>query len=90
MFQITEKMYLRTPVSEGDAGIILRANGEFHIFSSGVVPGTTELNEAQMAQAEKLIALALALSIPSVMDALIALSKDEAVLSKDIVKTTFQ
>lgn len=64
-----------TPITEGDAGIILKTDGTFQIFNTHRMIGS-ELTATQLAQGEKLLALACALQHPEIMDTLIKMSND--------------
>jgi hypothetical protein len=75
---LNHKNIVSSPITNGDAGIILKENGSFEIFTSGDLKNGTLTNEQQV-QATKLMALSAALSIPSVMDTLITLSEDKEV-----------
>ena len=66
------------PISDGDAGVILRADGTFQLFSTGDMNGGN-LTEEQMQIGRKLSALALALSLPSVMNVLYTMLDDPAI-----------
>lgn len=58
----------RPTVEEGDAGIILKADGSFRIFNTIADP--TRLTPAQRETGKKLIALATALQDPVILDIL--------------------
>ncbi|TXN08939.1 hypothetical protein FV222_00265 [Methylobacterium sp. WL103] len=71
------------PIEEGDAGFILKPNGEFKIFSTGAI-NAENMTAAQRAQGEKLLALACAVAIPEVMNMLIQMSRDPAIVGDGI------
>lgn len=66
------------PIEEGDAGIILKRDGTFRIFSTGKIDADN-LTEAQREQGERLIALSTALRHEQVMDVLKRIAADPAV-----------
>lgn len=71
------------PIEDGDAGFILKPNGEFKIFSTGAIDAEN-MTDAQRAQGDKLLALACAVAIPEVMAMLIQMSRDPAIVGKGI------
>lgn len=77
---LTIKNIVTSPIAEGDAGIILKPDGTFKVFSTGDIGG--ELTEQQKAQGQKLVALAMALSIDMVMDTLLEMSSDPEIVSQ--------
>lgn len=60
-------------LQEGDAGIILKQNGEFQIFTTATLG--KEMNQSQLVQTTRLMALVVALTTPSIMDSLILASE---------------
>jgi hypothetical protein len=69
------------PIKEGDAGVILREDGTFQIFSSGKID-PENLSQGQVEQGRKLNALALALSLPQVMEVLLRMADDPAIVGE--------
>lgn len=66
---IIERENVQTPtVEEGDAGIILKADGTFRVFNTFKDP--TNLTPAQREVGKKLIALAAALHDQTILDLL--------------------
>lgn len=63
------------PIVDGDAGVILKADGSFQIFTTGHI-NPQALTPAQEEQGRKLVALATALSVPQLMDMLIEASRE--------------
>lgn len=63
------------PIVDGDAGIILKADGTFRIFTTGEI-NPEALTPAQEEQGRKLMALATALSVPQLMHMLIEASRE--------------
>ena len=72
-----------SPIQEGDAGIVLKPDGSFQVFTTGQID-PKNLTEAQIQQGEKLVALSLALKIPAVMDILVQMVNDPAITSNPI------
>ena len=70
------------PIGKGDAGIILRADGSFNVFSCQDLHADGSMTIEQQVQATRLMALAAALSIPAVMDTLIQLSQDPDIVGE--------
>jgi hypothetical protein len=66
---IIERENVQKPtIAEGDAGIILKADGTFRIFNTIADP--TNLTPAQRELGQKLLALATALQDPVILDLL--------------------
>lgn len=84
MHSLLDRSHLvSTPIKEGDCGVILRQDGTFQIFSTGVKEGR-ELTPAQVEQGQKLVCLALALRSPQIMHMLKELANDPAVADREI------
>lgn len=73
-----------TPITTGDAGIILKQDGTFQLFSTGEIDGNNMTPE-QLAQGEKLFALAVALQVPGVMDTLLMMAADPAIVGENVI-----
>lgn len=69
------------PIEQGDAGVILKPDGTFKVFSTGV---DGPLTPAQEAQGRKLIALSIALRHPEVMAVLERMANDPAIVGEGI------
>lgn len=76
---LTEKHLVNSPIENGDAGLILKADGTFQIFSTGEV-NPDRLTDRQIDQGRKLNALALALAIPNVMHVLLQMADDPQIV----------
>lgn len=63
------------PIVDGDAGVILKADGTFQIFTTGQIDPKA-LTPAQEEQGRKLVALTTALSVPQLMNMLIEASRE--------------
>lgn len=63
----------RAPISEGDAGIILKADGSFQVFTTGHIDPKA-MTSIQLDQGKTLMAFTLALRIPQIMDLLVDLA----------------
>lgn len=72
-----------SPIEEGDAGIVLKSDGTFRVFSTGNID-PNNMTEAQLDQGEKLVALSLALSIPDVLNMLKAMANDPEIVGKAV------
>ena len=85
---LSQSQLLSSPIQEGDAGIVLKPDGTFQIFSTGKID-PNNMTEAQLDQGEKLVALSLALSIPQVLDMLKRMANDPKIVGKklDLGKT---
>lgn len=70
MSLLTLENITTAPIEEGDAGIILKADGSFRIFNTHKDIAANELTEGQLAQGRRMMALAVALKYPEVMQAL--------------------
>lgn len=78
---LTLENVVSAPIEDGDVGVILKQDGTFKVFSTGV---TSELTEAQQAQGRKLIALSVALRYPEVMAVLERMANDPAIVGDGI------
>jgi hypothetical protein len=67
---------------KGDAGIILKANGEFVVWNTFENPAAPD--EAQLETARKLMGLAAALRLPQVMDVLLQVASDPTIFSQPV------
>lgn len=82
------------PMQEGDCAIILRANGDFKILTTGVDAARlagdpdlwTQKEHDQIALGQKLMAISLALSNDQIMAVLINLASDPDVLDPERLK----
>ncbi|SER27442.1 hypothetical protein SAMN05216548_11459 [Faunimonas pinastri] len=75
-----------TPIEEGDAGIILKPDGTFKVFSTGLIDGAN-LTTAQQEQGKRLMALSVALAHPQVMDILLQMAADPDIVGEKVVDT---
>lgn len=78
---LTLKNVALAPIETGDAGVILKPDGSFQIFSTGSLEADN-LTPAQMEQGMKLNALALALSVPQIMDVLLRMTTDPDIVGE--------
>lgn len=76
-----QSQLLSSPIQEGDAGIVLKPDGTFQVFSTGKID-PNNMTEAQLEQGEKLVALSLALSIPEVLNMLKTMANDPEIVGK--------
>jgi hypothetical protein len=74
---------LSSPIEEGDAGIVLKADGTFRVFSTGKIDANN-MTEAQLEQGEKLVALSIALSIPQILNTLKAMANDPEIVGQGV------
>jgi hypothetical protein len=78
-----EQTNLAIPKFEkGEAGIIIKANGEFVVWNTFENPSNP--TEAQLETARKLAGLAAALQLPQVMDVLLQVANDPTIFSAGI------
>ena len=78
---LTLENTVTSPIEHGDAGVILKPDGTFRVFSTGVEGALTP---AQEAQGKKLIALAIALRYPEVMQVLERMANDPDIVGDGI------
>jgi hypothetical protein len=74
------------PIQTGDAGVILKIDGSFKVFSTGDID-PEHMTIAQVEQGRRLQALVLALSIPQVMQILFQMLDDPAIVGRPGVNT---
>jgi hypothetical protein len=67
---LTLENILSAPIADGDAGLVLKLNGEFKVFSTTPLDGEGDMTDEQFIQTRKLQALSLVLSSPELMDQL--------------------
>lgn len=72
------------PIQEGDAGIILRKDGSFQIFNTHAALDADNLTDRQMEQAEMLMAFAVAIHVPAVMEVLKQMAADPLVVGDKV------
>ncbi len=85
MALINLKNIVAEPIQQGDAGIILRKNGDFQIFSThGDELDPNNMTERQIEQGKILMAFATAMQIPRVMELLIEMSLDPDIVGHDV------
>jgi hypothetical protein len=75
---------LDSPIETGDAGIVIKADGSVKIFNTHKHLDHNNMTHEQLAQGEKLLALAVALSTPEIMNLLIEMSNDPRFVGNDI------
>jgi hypothetical protein len=73
------------PISEGDAGIVLKKDGSFQIFNTHAAVDPSNMTERQIEQTETLMAFAVALQIPEIMTILKQMSHDPNVVGDKIL-----
>lgn len=73
---ITHENFVTAPVEDSDAGIILKRDGSFKIFSTGNLQNENSLTLEQLEQGRKLIALSVALRCPDIMNFLLSCADD--------------
>jgi len=71
------------PIQEGDAGIVFRRDGGFQVFNTHQDIDEDNLTDVQLYQAETLMALAVALHNPKIMEILKQMSVDPKVVGDD-------
>ena len=78
---LTLENVLSAPIEHGDAGIIIKPDGSFKVFATGV---EGDLTPEQMQQGEILVALSVALKFPQVMEVLKNMARDPALVGDGI------
>ncbi len=74
------------PIEPGDAGLILRKNGDFQIFTTHEIKlDPANLTDRQIEQGQILMAFAVALQIPRIMELLVQMSNDPDIVGHDDV-----
>lgn len=66
---------LTSPIAEGDAGIVIKADGSFQIFTTGTIDPRA-MTESQIRQGQLLMALATALNTPELLQVLLEASNE--------------
>lgn len=74
-----------TPISEGDAGLVLKKDGSFQIFNTHADIDPTNMSPRQIEQTETLMAFAVALQHPEIMTILKQMSQDPAIVGDKIL-----
>ncbi|MCP1540124.1 hypothetical protein [Methylorubrum extorquens] len=80
---LKQEDFVSAPVEHGDAGVILKPDGSFKIFSTGEIDGAN-LTPEQERQGKTLLALAVALKFPEVMAILEQMSVDPNIVGDGI------
>lgn len=81
---LSDSNLMHSPITDGDAGIVLKPDGSFKVFTVGLID-KDNLTESQLAQGEKMVAISLALKIPAVMAVLIQMVNDPAITGPDLI-----
>lgn len=76
--------HVATAIAPGDAGIIIKSDGSFRIFTTGDFDPNAPKPE-QIAQAEAILSIAVALSVPQVMDILRDMARDPNIVGDNPV-----
>jgi hypothetical protein len=82
---LTHKHIVSNPIQEGDAGIVLKRDGSFQLFSTGAIDADN-LSPEQISQAKILNALAVALAIPQIMEVLFRMAEDPDIVGNPGVR----
>lgn len=85
MSLITAANLATQPIQEGDAGLILRKDGNFHIFNCHATIDVDNLTPRQIEQVEILQAFAVALKHPQVMEVLKTMSNDPRIVGDSVL-----
>lgn len=83
---LTLENIVSTPIEEGDAGIILKRDGTFRVFTTGEIEAA-KLTDTQLNQGMKLQALALALAVPQMMNVLMQMAQDTDIVGESGINT---
>lgn len=80
---LTRENIVSSPIQDGDAGIVLKPDGTFQVFSTGRIDGENLTSEQEL-QGQKLMALAVALKFPQVMSLLLDMANDPEIVGAGI------
>jgi len=75
---------LSRPIEAGDAGIVLKREGGFSVFSTGEIDPAA-LTPRQVEQGQILQALSVALQIPAIMHLLVTMANDPKIVGDKIL-----
>lgn len=85
--QVTLKMEnMARPIAEGEAGIVLTAEGGFYIFNTHKDLDPENFTPLQAKQAKTLRALSIAVQIPQIMHLLETMSVDPNIVGDGMVE----
>lgn len=82
--QITQKNLVGAPIGAGDAGIVIRPDGRPEIFNTYSPEELANPTPEQSETMERLIAVLTAWSLPPVMDVLLQVAADPAIMNPQI------
>lgn len=85
MSLLNQSNLVATPVQEGDAGLILRKDGSWQIFNCHANMDPEKLTDRQREQGETLLAFAVALQLPEIMDILKKMANDPAIVGDAVI-----
>lgn len=78
---------MTSPIVNGDAGLVLKADGTFVIFTTSEESNEADITPIQQVQSLKLMALSAALSNADIMDSLISLVEEAGISSPQSLNT---
>lgn len=78
---LTPSNLIDRPIEDGDCGVILRKDGSFQIFSTGVI-NPNEMTGRQEEQGALLIAIAVCLNLPELKKNMLKLASDPGILAQ--------
>lgn len=87
---MTPDNIVATPIQDGDAGLIIRADGTMQLFNCFDMSDPSKITQAQIATHEKLMALALATQLPDIMDVLLTMAQDPDIVGEDGINAVMQ
>jgi hypothetical protein len=71
-------------IEEGDAGVILKKNGEFVVFNTHGAIDPDNLTDRQVEQGQQLLGIAAALRVPQLMEVLLKVANDPTVFEQPV------
>jgi hypothetical protein len=79
-FSIEELVPPVSPIADGDAGLVIKADGSVQIFNTYNVSDPSQFTPEQLKIGETLVALSVALKVPAIMDILFQMAKDPEIV----------
>jgi hypothetical protein len=84
---LTLENVTHTPIGEGDAGIIIKADGSFQVFNTFKDYDPNNPTPEQLEVGQKLTAIAVALKFKPVMDLLKQMANDPEIVGETVDKS---
>ena len=86
MFNAQENT-VTSPIATGDAGLVIKADGTVQIFNTYTQEQLASPTPEMTQTMQKLMALMVAWNIPAVMDVVIQVANDPAVVGSEVMST---